>query len=690
MLACHQHTEAADFVGALRPYRARNRGAGGGDDDRPDAASTGAAEEDGLPGLPAAAQADEDMLAAAREFRDKLPRASSGPFGARLATLLPPCPPLVAQDAVHEVAVHADQESSMEVDTAVESPVDATESTATLAAQFVRRAWTIVMEEQARSQSDVRARVDTGVASGATAVPAGAGSSARMPPKKRKRKQRSSKPEATSDDVGVATAAVDGLELEHGSSLEPSAPPARGDVCDQTELKALEVLHERVSALAASLETQAQQAQRASAAALASSAETDTAPLFEWCDGPLVRAMRNGEMLLLDEISLADDAVLERLNSVLEPGRAITLVERGDTGGADGDVETIVGADQFAVVATMNPGGDFGKRELSPALRSRFTEIWVPPSVDERGDMALIIDAALVGGGGVDSKAAAGTSGVAGSTSSTSLLARLQALRDPMLDFVEWCAAQAEATGLTGGDGGAAVSALSTRDVIAWARFVAYMVSGSASATDAAEATSAAVAGAGGAGALGERPWEALAHGAALVVMDGLALNASSDAADAPRAHAALRARAEAALLSCVPTGVPRIQVSDALDELRGARELARALVATATAQTAANERTAGGQARPEADDDADADTEMVSGSAHSSARRFGAPPFWIARGPSPLVHEDNFSVHAPTSAINLRRMLRALQLPKPVLLEVRSCGRLFRFGACRMKLPVA
>ena len=26
----------------------------------------------------------------------------------------------------------------------------------------------------------------------------------------------------------------------------------------------------------------------------------------------------------------------------------------------------------------MNPGGDFGKKELSPALRNRFTEIWVP------------------------------------------------------------------------------------------------------------------------------------------------------------------------------------------------------------------------------------------------------------------------------------------------------------------------
>ncbi|CAD2215296.1 hypothetical protein AGDE_13628 [Angomonas deanei] len=31
----------------------------------------------------------------------------------------------------------------------------------------------------------------------------------------------------------------------------------------------------------------------------------------------------------------------------------------------------------------MNPGGDFGKKELSPALRNRFTEIYVRPTTDE-------------------------------------------------------------------------------------------------------------------------------------------------------------------------------------------------------------------------------------------------------------------------------------------------------------------
>lgn len=31
----------------------------------------------------------------------------------------------------------------------------------------------------------------------------------------------------------------------------------------------------------------------------------------------------------------------------------------------------------------MNPSGDFGKKELSPALRNRFTEIWVDSVFDK-------------------------------------------------------------------------------------------------------------------------------------------------------------------------------------------------------------------------------------------------------------------------------------------------------------------
>ena len=71
-------------------------------------------------------------------------------------------------------------------------------------------------------------------------------------------------------------------------------------------------------------------------------------------------------MFLIDEISLADDSVLERLNSVLEPERSIVLAEKGGVGvdGSQDSIDTIVAKDTFRLVSTMNPGGDFGKKEV--------------------------------------------------------------------------------------------------------------------------------------------------------------------------------------------------------------------------------------------------------------------------------------------------------------------------------------
>ena len=117
------------------------------------------------------------------------------------------------------------------------------------------------------------------------------------------------------------------------------------------------------------------------------------APLFAWADGPLLATMRSGEMLLVDELSLAEDGVLERLNSALEPGRCITLAERA--GDAEG-VESVAAAESWRLLATMNPGGDFGKRELSPALRNRFTEVWVP-QLEAREDLRHLIRPRLAG-----------------------------------------------------------------------------------------------------------------------------------------------------------------------------------------------------------------------------------------------------------------------------------------------------
>ncbi|KAL8928816.1 MAG: hypothetical protein Q9208_001594 [Pyrenodesmia sp. 3 TL-2023] len=110
--------------------------------------------------------------------------------------------------------------------------------------------------------------------------------------------------------------------------------------------------------------------------------------LFEWVDGSLVHAMKAGQHFLLDEISLADDSVLERLNSVLEPARTLFLAEKGVNDAS------VVAAQGFQFLATMNPGGDYGKKELSPALRNRFTEIWVPHASDGR-ELEEILEAKL-------------------------------------------------------------------------------------------------------------------------------------------------------------------------------------------------------------------------------------------------------------------------------------------------------
>jgi len=136
--------------------------------------------------------------------------------------------------------------------------------------------------------------------------------------------------------------------------------------------------------------------------------------MFEWHDGPLIQAMMNGGVFLLDEISLADDSVLERLNSVLESSRTMVLAERG---GESADIVSITGADGFQIVATMNPGGDYGKKELSPAMRNRFTEIWVP-SIDQRQDLETIAN----GSWNYD---------------------ELRPFTRLLLDFVEWLAVQA-------------------------------------------------------------------------------------------------------------------------------------------------------------------------------------------------------------------------------------------------------
>ena len=49
---------------------------------------------------------------------------------------------------------------------------------------------------------------------------------------------------------------------------------------------------------------------------------------------------------------------------------------------------------------------------------------------------------------------------------------------------------------------------------------------------------------------------------------------------------------------------------------------------------------------------------------------RFGCEPFFVATGPLPAAEGDGFTLEAPSSARNMRRVLRGLVVAKAVLME--------------------
>lgn len=81
-------------------------------------------------------------------------------------------------------------------------------------------------------------------------------------------------------------------------------------------------------------------------------------------EGLLVKSMREGSLLYLDEINSAEADVLLRLDEALDDRRQIVLKE--STG------ETIQANEKWFVVATINPLTHSGTKELPPQLLSRF------------------------------------------------------------------------------------------------------------------------------------------------------------------------------------------------------------------------------------------------------------------------------------------------------------------------------
>ncbi len=81
-------------------------------------------------------------------------------------------------------------------------------------------------------------------------------------------------------------------------------------------------------------------------------------------EGLLIRSMREGSMLYLDEINSAEADVLLRLDEALDDRRQVVLKESAG--------ETVRADKGWFVIATINPLTHVGTKELPPQLLSRF------------------------------------------------------------------------------------------------------------------------------------------------------------------------------------------------------------------------------------------------------------------------------------------------------------------------------
>lgn len=121
---------------------------------------------------------------------------------------------------------------------------------------------------------------------------------------------------------------------------------------------------------------------------LASQVKAQLSIAFAFIEGSLIRALREGHWVLLDEINLANAETLECLSGLLEGSSgSLSLLERGDK-------ESIERHPDFTVFACMNPATDVGKKELPVGLRNRFTEFYVDELTD-RADLELLVGSYL-------------------------------------------------------------------------------------------------------------------------------------------------------------------------------------------------------------------------------------------------------------------------------------------------------
>lgn len=116
----------------------------------------------------------------------------------------------------------------------------------------------------------------------------------------------------------------------------------------------------------------------------------------EWVDGPLVRAMKQGHVLVLDEYDHMPSECSSVMHSVLEHGGSLTIVANGG--------EVVRPHANFRVVATANTGGFGDDSGLHPAaqvqdaaMRSRFDAVYHVDYMDGDHEAQVLVNVTGIG-----------------------------------------------------------------------------------------------------------------------------------------------------------------------------------------------------------------------------------------------------------------------------------------------------
>lgn len=107
---------------------------------------------------------------------------------------------------------------------------------------------------------------------------------------------------------------------------------------------------------------------------------------FAWIDGPVTDVVRNGGVLLLDEVNFISPKIYTVLYSLLDGRRMITLLDHHG--------ESIEAHPDLTIFATMNP--DYiGTTPLNFAFRNRF-DIQIPWDYDDKVESKLVKSKSLL------------------------------------------------------------------------------------------------------------------------------------------------------------------------------------------------------------------------------------------------------------------------------------------------------